>query len=62
MSTFNFKNPRGYTPGPPLKRGTGGERRREGVEGGKGGEPPQFTFLATPLHQTTYAECSAYST
>jgi len=40
-STFNLKKFRGYTPGPPLK-------------GGEGGEPPQFTFLATPLVESVY--------
>jgi len=42
-STFNLKKSGGYTPGPPLKGG---------VEGGKGREAPQFTFLATPLPTT----------
>jgi len=34
------ENFRGYTSVPPLKGGSGGERRMGGEGGGKGGEPP----------------------
>jgi len=36
-------------PPDPVKRGRGRERRKRGDVGGKGGDPPQFIFLAAPL-------------